>query len=119
MPGAASARAAARRTTPSSSVAPTRLPQLASGSPAQGGFRGATETTTALKAYLATATSFYMVELWDIAGRFITRHDVGWQGAGEHSDALGDRTFRVRPGIYLVRLQQGGHSITKRVSVMP
>ena len=59
------------------------------------------------------------LELWDIAGRFITRHDVGWQGAGEHSDALGDRTFRVRPGVYLVRLLQGGQSITKRVSVMP
>ena len=59
------------------------------------------------------------LELWDIAGRIITRHDVGWQGAGEHFDALNDRTFRVRPGVYLVRLLQGGQSITKRVSVMP
>ncbi len=53
------------------------------------------------------------LELFDLAGRRLARHDVGSLGAGEHVvDAAGDQ--RLAPGMYLVRLERRGEQRTAR-----
>jgi hypothetical protein len=57
------------------------------------------------------------LELFDIAGRRLSWQDVGTLGAGRHSVQLAaDR--RLPPGLFLVRLTQGGASRATRVAVV-
>jgi hypothetical protein len=58
-----------------------------------------------------------LLEVLDIGGRRVAKREVGALGAGQHvltfSEAAG-----WRPGIYLVRLAQGGQALTTRVSIV-
>ena len=57
------------------------------------------------------------LELLDIAGRRIEARDVGSLGAGHHLVEFG-RTVRVPSGVYLLRLSQGGRSLTTIATVL-
>ena len=57
------------------------------------------------------------LELLDLAGRRIAFRDIGALGAGPHRVTLvPGRT--VRPGLYLVRLAQGGQTRSLKVAVL-
>ena len=55
--------------------------------------------------------------LLDIGGRVIEAREVGTLGAGRHVVALG-ATKTLRPGVYLIRLVQRDHTITRRVTIV-
>jgi hypothetical protein len=57
------------------------------------------------------------LELLDVAGRQLARLQL--QGAGEHQQVNISEGLALEPGIYLVRLTQGGKSLTHRVTVVP
>jgi len=57
------------------------------------------------------------LELLDVGGRVVARRDVGALGAGRHTVDLA-AAKPVAPGVYLVRLSQGGRSTSERVSVV-
>lgn len=57
------------------------------------------------------------LELLDVAGRRLDAADAGALGAGTHTLELG-RGRALAPGLYLVRLVQGGATRTARVSVV-
>jgi hypothetical protein len=57
------------------------------------------------------------LELVDVTGRKVQSRDVSAFGAGPHQVPLADGG-RLRPGIYFVRLQQGGLARTKRIVVL-
>ncbi len=56
------------------------------------------------------------LEILDVAGRRILSQEVGSLGAGSHVLEMG-RPQDVRPGLYLLRLSQAGHSLTKRLVI--
>jgi hypothetical protein len=57
------------------------------------------------------------LELLDVSGRLVASREVGALGAGRHTvDLATDR--QLAPGLYLVRLTQGGHSGMTRVAVI-
>jgi hypothetical protein len=57
------------------------------------------------------------LELLDVSGRRVAGHEVGWLGAGRHEvDLAAGRRFA--PGIYLVRLTQGGDVRVTRAVLM-
>ena len=57
------------------------------------------------------------LELVDIAGRRVAEQQVGSLGAGHHVvDLTGGRNLPA--GVYLVRLNRGGATLTNRVSVV-
>jgi type IX secretion system substrate protein len=56
------------------------------------------------------------VELFDLSGRVVSRKEVGGE-AGIHSFRLGE-VGSLRPGIYLVRLTQGGIAKSRRVAII-
>ena len=55
------------------------------------------------------------LELIDVAGRRVETRDLGALGAGPHTVALGHAG--LTPGLYLLRLQQGGDRAVRRVVV--
>ena len=55
----------------------------------------------------ATAT----FEVFDLAGRSVFRRDVGSLGPGSHVIPL---QHSLRPGVYLMRLEQGGEKATSK-----
>jgi len=57
-----------------------------------------------------------VLELLDVQGRRLARHEVGSLGAGRHLVNLGG-TGGLDPGIYLVRLTQGTRLLTARACV--
>jgi hypothetical protein len=57
------------------------------------------------------------LELLDVAGRQLARRQV--EGVGEHPRVNVSTGQALEPGIYLVRLTQGGRSLTRRVTVVP
>jgi hypothetical protein len=57
------------------------------------------------------------LELFDAAGRCLAARDLGSLGAGQHSLELGGRQ-PLSPGVYLVRVRQGGQSATRRVCIV-
>jgi len=57
------------------------------------------------------------LELFDVAGRRIASRDVGSMGAGAHAVTLGAGRS-LAPGVYLVRLAQGGRSATMRAAML-
>ena len=57
------------------------------------------------------------LELIDVTGRRIEKQDVGALGAGNHVFTLG-RGSVLPAGVYLVRLTQGGRSLTTRAVVV-
>lgn len=71
----------------------------------------------------ATAVSFSLpdaatarLELFDLAGRRVHATDVGSMGAGRHVVPLLG-TAHFAPGLYVVRLSQGSHAVTRRILV--
>ena len=57
------------------------------------------------------------IEVLDIAGRIVLAREVGTLGAGSHTLNLGaGRSFP--PGVYLLRLTQGGRTLTARGAVI-
>lgn len=57
------------------------------------------------------------LQLIDVAGRVVRDVDLGGYGAGNHTVNLGSQG-RLQPGVYVVRLTQGGRSVTSRLSVV-
>ena len=57
------------------------------------------------------------LELMDIMGRRVAMHDLGSLGVGRHSVNLGAGQ-RFAPGVYLLRLTQGGEARVARVTVV-
>ncbi|MBI5170500.1 MAG: VCBS repeat-containing protein [Candidatus Eisenbacteria bacterium] len=57
------------------------------------------------------------LELLDVSGRRVAAREVGASGAGRHTAEL-TAPGRLAPGLYLVRLAQGGRTLTRRVSVI-
>lgn len=57
------------------------------------------------------------LELLDLAGRRVARRDVGGLGAGTHAVELGAGRA-LPPGLYFVRLAQGGETREVRVAVL-
>ncbi len=57
------------------------------------------------------------LELLDVAGRRVASREVGALGAGRHIVELAP-AGRQAPGLYLVRLTQGGRIATRRVTVL-
>ncbi len=57
------------------------------------------------------------LELFDPVGRRVMSRDVGSLGPGDHAVALGDVSV-LRPGLYLIRLSQGGRSRSVRATVI-
>jgi hypothetical protein len=58
-----------------------------------------------------------MLELFDISGRRLISQEVGSLGAGSHVVSLAS-SQSLAAGTYIVRLSQGGRSITVRAAVM-
>jgi len=62
-------------------------------------------------------TSPARLEVLDIAGRYVVAREVGELGPGNHVLNLAkDRT--LAPGVYLLRLTQGGHFLTARAVIV-
>jgi hypothetical protein len=57
------------------------------------------------------------LELFDVAGRRVLRHDVGGLGAGRHVVPLGAGR-RLAAGLYLIRLVRGNEALSARVVVL-
>jgi len=57
------------------------------------------------------------IEMFDVAGRSITRMDLAGLGPGEHTQSLIPRS-RLAAGLYLVRLRQGNTASTERVVLL-
>ena len=55
--------------------------------------------------------------VFDVRGREVIAREVGSLGPGERVINLADHD-RVRPGIYLIRLTESGHQVTKRASIV-
>lgn len=53
------------------------------------------------------------LELWDVASRRVARSDLGVLEAGAHVETL--KNLALPPGIYVVRLVQGGEARARRV----
>jgi hypothetical protein len=53
------------------------------------------------------------LELLDLAGRRVSEHRVGSLGPGRHALRLGDGR-QLAPGVYWLRLTQGGRALTAR-----
>ncbi len=58
------------------------------------------------------------LEVFDVSGRQVMTRDVGSLGAGQHQLKLGRRE-NMRPGLYLVRINRAGRSLTGRAIVIP
>jgi len=59
------------------------------------------------------------LELLDITGRRVHSSEVGSFGPGRRIDLTLTDGHNVRAGVYVVRLSQGGKSVTTRVAVIP
>jgi hypothetical protein len=57
------------------------------------------------------------LDLMDIAGRRVLRREVGSLGPGRHLVTL-DSSHLLRPGVYFLRLAQGGRMLHARVAVI-
>ncbi len=57
------------------------------------------------------------LELFDVAGRRLFELEVGSSGAGHHLVTMA-RAGSLGPGVYLVRLTQGAHSLSTKATVM-
>jgi subtilisin family serine protease len=53
----------------------------------------------------------------DVAGREVLNHDLGTPGAGRRSIRIGEGVT-LRPGLYFVKLEQGGQIVTRRVCIL-
>jgi hypothetical protein len=58
------------------------------------------------------------LELLDLAGRRVLLEPLGAPGPGSHTLSL-ERHPRPRPGMYWVRLQQDGRSVTRSIVLSP
>ncbi|MBI1797879.1 MAG: T9SS type A sorting domain-containing protein [Candidatus Eisenbacteria bacterium] len=91
---------------------PPPIPKLdvrvAGGNPARGSFAVALSLVDASPARL---------EVFDAAGRLVLDRDVSGLGVGTHELALGD-VATLRPGVFVIRLTQGGRTRTARATLL-
>ena len=57
------------------------------------------------------------LELLDVSGRRLDARELGARGAGAHTETWA-RAARPRPGLYFVRVLQGGEARVRRVTVL-
>jgi hypothetical protein len=57
------------------------------------------------------------IELLDVTGRRVIEREVGHLGVGAHSVDLGEGR-KLPEGLYIIRLSQGGRSLTAKVAVI-
>jgi hypothetical protein len=55
------------------------------------------------------------IAVFDVAGRQVASRDVGSMGLGQHSITISER---LRPGLYMVKLNQGNRTATTRALVI-
>ena len=73
-------------------------------------------TTDALHVGFSLADSRHAtLSLYDVTGRRVASREVGVLGAGRHTVTLAER---LPAGLYVVRLSQGGRSLTTRAAVV-
>ena len=72
--------------------------------------------TSSVRFALADASPA-MLELLDVAGRRMWSREVGSLGVGEHTVRLGGTAW-IPPGVYLVRLTQGGRVASARLAIV-
>jgi len=65
-----------------------------------------------------TGTDPATLKLFDVTGREVRSLQIGWLGAGNHVVNLAEGAA-LRPGLYVVKFEQGGLSLTRRVTVVP
>lgn len=65
-----------------------------------------------------TSTASARLTLFDLGGREVRALEVGWLGAGNHVVNVAEGEA-LRPGVYIVRLEQAGTTATRRVVVIP
>ena len=58
-----------------------------------------------------------MLELLDVTGRRVASRNAGGKAPGRYTINLAEGV-RLSPGIYMVRLSQGGRRLTSRVAVL-
>ncbi len=58
------------------------------------------------------------LDLFDVAGRRVERHEVGALGPGYHELRLASGS-RLRAGVYMLRLTQGSKTAKAKVAVLP
>lgn len=68
----------------------------------------------AVRLSLPQGESAAKLQLVDLAGRVVVERDLGALGVGTHDVRL-DGNHSLSPGVYWVRLTQGGQSLTRRV----
>ena len=92
---------------------PAQPPRLAflgsSPNPARGAFR--------LDFVLADCSPASLAVV-DVTGRLVYSQEVGGLGPGRHQVVLNDGAH-FAPGVYFLRLDQSGHSLTRRVALVP
>jgi hypothetical protein len=57
------------------------------------------------------------IELLDVTGRRVVEREVGQLGPGAHAMDLAEGR-RLPEGVYVLRLSQGGHSLTRKAAVI-
>jgi hypothetical protein len=77
------------------------------------GFRPNPTRVVPVVAFTLVDDSPAVIEVLDVAGRRLFRRDVGGLGAGRHVIGLGVAAS-LRPGAYLLRLQQAGRTLAAR-----
>jgi hypothetical protein len=80
---------------------------------ALGGLRPNPAVGSLKVAFTLPANSPATLEIFTVAGRRVLQQDVGSYGVGDHVLDLG-RSTGMRPGVYWIRLTQGGKSLTTK-----
>jgi hypothetical protein len=57
------------------------------------------------------------IEMFDVEGRRVWSRDIEGLGAGEHAVPVGHGSW-LPPGVYLLRLSQGGLAATARITLV-
>ena len=84
----------------------------------RGGWPNPTHSKLTVAFSLASA-DLARLDVFDAGGRMVMSRSVGSLGAGEHLLALEGSTLPLRPGLYIVRLSQGGRKLSARVVLLP
>jgi hypothetical protein len=96
---------------------PTPGPELSLAAPVPNPMRGPTR----LAFTLPRATTVRLA-VYDIAGRRVRSLIDGERSAGTHSaewNGRSERGERLEAGVYIIRLQAEGRSLTQRVALLP
>jgi hypothetical protein len=73
-------------------------------------------STTFVISFTLTGSGPVRLDLLDVTGRHITSRNLGSMGAGGHTAQLNEAAH-LQPGVYIVRLSQGGRVVWGRANV--